>query len=135
MSDELDRIRREMHAVLQPPGVRPDDSLQITRRTFIHRSLLFGAASVGQTFAWWPLLNTIDVAHAAEAPFKFAWISDTHLYERSLNTRFVDKVVRAVQEVQAMDPPADFLIFGGDLAQLGKIEELELGVELLKDLK
>lgn len=134
MSDELDRIRREMHAVLQQPGVRPDDSLQITRRTFIHRSLLFGAASVGQTFAWWPLLNTIDVAHAAEAPFKFAWISDTHLYEKSLNTRFVDKVVRAVQEVQAMDPPADFLIFGGDLAQLGKIEELELGVDLLKDL-
>jgi len=34
-----------------------------------------------------------------------------------------------------MDPPADFLIFGGDLAQLGKIEELELGNELLKEVK
>ena len=134
MSDELDRLRREIHAVLQPPGVRPDDSLEITRRTFIHKSLLFGAATVGQTFAWWPLLNTIDVANAAEAPFKFAWISDTHLYPRSLNTRFVDKTVRAVQDVQAMDPPADFLIFGGDLAQLGEVEELELGVELLKEV-
>ena len=130
----LTALRREMHAVLQPPGVRPDDSLKITRRTFIHKSLLFGAATVGQTFAWWPLLNTIDVANAAEAPFKFAWISDTHLYPRSLNTRFVDKTVRAVQDVQAMDPPADFLIFGGDLAQLGKVEELELGVELLKEV-
>ena len=119
MSDELDRVRREMHAVLQKPGVRPDDSVRITRRTFMHRSLLFGAATVGQTFAWWPLINTIDVAHAAEAPFKFAWISDTHLYPKSLNTRFVDKVVRAAKDVQAMDPPADFLIFGGDLAQLG----------------
>ena len=134
MSDELDRLRREIHAVLQPPGVRPDNSLQITRRTFIHKSLLFGAATVGQTFAWWPLLNTIDVAHAAEAPFKFAWISDTHLYPRSLNTRFVDKTVRAVHDVQTMDPPADFLIFGGDLAQLGAVEELELGVELLKEV-
>ena len=34
-----------------------------------------------------------------------------------------------------MTPPADFLIFGGDLAQLGKIEELELGNELLKEVK
>ena len=135
MSDELERLRREIHAELQKPGVRPDDSVQITRRTFVHRSLLFGAATVGQTFAWWPLINTIDVAHAAEAPFKFAWISDTHLYEKSLNTRFVDKTVRAAKEVQAMDPPADFLIFGGDLAQLGKVEELELGVEILKEIK
>jgi len=134
MSNELDRVRREMHAVLQKPGVRPDDSLQITRRTFMHRSMLFGAATVAQSFAWWPLINTIDVAHAAEAPFKFAWISDTHLYPRSLNQRFVDKVVRAASEVQAMSPPADFLIFGGDLAQLGTVEELELGVELLKDV-
>lgn len=72
MSDELDRIRREMHSVLQPEGVRPDDSLKITRRTFIHGSLVFGAATVGQAFAWWPLLNTLDIANAAEAPFKFA---------------------------------------------------------------
>src|SRR5262249_17671282 len=41
----------------------------------------------------------------------------------------------AAKEVQAMNPPADFLIFGGDLAQLGKVEELELGNELLKEIK
>jgi hypothetical protein len=122
---ELDRERREMVAVLQRPGVRPDPSLRITRRTFIHKSCLTGAATVAQTFAWWPLLNTIDVAYAAEQPFKFAWVSDTHLYPRSLNTRFVEKVVRAANEVQAMNPPADFMIFGGDLAQLGKIEEVQ----------
>src|ERR1700730_7451409 len=132
---ELDRVRREMAAVLQQPGVHPDPSLRITRRTFVHRSCLTGAATVAQTFAWWPLLNTIDVAYAAEQPFKFAWVSDTHLYPRSLNTRFVEKVVRAANEVQAMNPPADFMIFGGDLAQLGKIEELELGNELLKEIK
>jgi 3',5'-cyclic-AMP phosphodiesterase len=131
---ELDQVRREMAMVLRPPGARPDPSLSITRRTFIHRSCLTGAATVAQTFAWWPLINTIDVAYGAEQPFKFAWISDTHLYPRSLNTRFVDKTVRAAQEVRAMSPPADFMIFGGDLAQLGKIEELELGNELLKEV-
>jgi len=134
MSD-LEQDRREIAKVLNQPGVRPDPKLRITRRTFIHRSCLVGAASVAETFAWWPLMNTIDIAHAAEQPFKFAWISDTHLYPRSLNTRFVDKVVRAANEVQAMSPPADFMIFGGDLAQLGKIEELVLGNELLKEIK
>jgi len=132
---ELERDRREIAAVLQQPGVRPDPDLKITRRTFLHRSCLTGAATVAQTFAWWPLINTMDVAFAAEAPFKFAWISDTHLYPKSLNTRFVDKTIRAAKEVQAMNPPADFLIFGGDLAQLGKIEELELGNEILKEIK
>ena len=39
MSDELDRLRREIESVLQQPGVRPDDSVEITRRTFVHRSL------------------------------------------------------------------------------------------------
>jgi 3',5'-cyclic-AMP phosphodiesterase len=132
---ELERDRREIAGVLQQPGVHPDPELKITRRTFIHRSCLTGAATVAQTFAWWPLLNTMDIAFGAEAPFKFAWISDTHLYPKSLNTRFVEKTVRAAQEVQAMSPPADFLIFGGDLAQLGKIEELELGNEILKEVK
>ena len=100
---ELDRERREMAAVLQRPGVRPDRSLRCTRRTFIHRSCETGAATVAQTFAWWPLLNTIDVAYAAEPPFKFAWISDTHLYPRSLNTRFVDKVIRAADVLAELE--------------------------------
>ena len=132
---ELEKARREIATTLQGPELRPDPSLKLTRRTFVHRSCLLGAATVAETFAWWPLINTIDVAHAADAPFKFAWISDTHLYPRSLNTRFVDKTIRAANEVQAMNPPADFLIFGGDLAQLGRVEELDLGVELLKEIK
>src|SRR5260221_11542971 len=34
-----------------------------------------------------------------------------------------------------MNPPADFLIFGGDLAQLGRTNELALGVEILNEVK
>lgn len=132
---ELDKVRREMAATLQPEGARPDSKMKITRRTLVHRSCLLGAATVAQTFGWWPMLNTMDIAYGAEAPFKFAWISDTHLYPKSVNTRFVEKCVRAAKEVQAMDPPADFLIFGGDIAQLGKPEELALGVEILKEVK
>jgi 3',5'-cyclic AMP phosphodiesterase CpdA len=34
-----------------------------------------------------------------------------------------------------MSPPADFLIFGGDLAQLGDPVELDLGADILKEVK
>jgi Icc protein len=132
---ELRRIRREMDAVLRPSGAHPDRSLSITRRTFLHRSLLTGVAAGAASYGWFPLINTIDLAYGAEASFKFAWLSDTHLYPKTVNTRFVDKTVRAAKEIQAMDPPADFLIFGGDLAQLGDPVELELGNEILKEVK
>ena len=132
--DELRRTRSEMHRELNRPGERPAASIRLTRRTFLHRSLMAGAAAGAATYGWFPLINTFDVAYAQQT-FKFAWISDTHLYPRDVNTRFVDKAVRAVKEAQAMSPPADFLIFGGDLAQLGDPVELDLGAEILKDVK
>lgn len=132
---ELKRIRREMDAVLRPPGAHPDRSLSITRRLFLHKSLLTGVAAGAATTGLFPIMNTIDIAYGADAPFKFAWISDTHLYPKTVNTRFVEKTVQAAKDVQSLDPPADFLIFGGDLAQLGDPVELDLGNELLKEIK
>jgi 3',5'-cyclic-AMP phosphodiesterase len=131
---EHERMRHEIDAVLRKPGAHPDRSLRITRRTFLHRSLLTGVAAGAASYGWFPLINTIDLAYGAEAPFKFAWLSDTHLYPKEVNTRFVEKTVRAAKEIQAMDPPADFMIFGGDLAQLGDPVELDLGNELLKEV-
>jgi 3',5'-cyclic-AMP phosphodiesterase len=131
--DEL--LRRKMHSELNQPGDHPDRSTVITRRTFLHRSFLYGTAGVS-AFGLLPLINTVDMAFAQGGQaFKFAWISDTHLYPRDVNQRFVDKAVRAFKEVQAMNPPADFLIFGGDLGQLGDPVELRLGAELLQEVK
>jgi Icc protein len=98
--------------------------------------LMTGAAGVA-TYGWLPLIGTLDftLGQAGQATsFKFAWISDNHLYPKEVNTRFVDKTVRAVKEVQAMKPAADFLIHGGDLAQLGDPVELDLGNEILKEV-
>jgi 3',5'-cyclic AMP phosphodiesterase CpdA len=118
--------------------IRPADDtaplVNLTRRTFMHRSLMTAGVASAATCGWFPLINTIDVAHGAEAPFKFAWVSDTHLYPKTVNTRFVDKATRAIQEIQAMDPAADFMIFGGDLAQLGDPVELDLANDILKEV-
>jgi len=121
--------RQEMHKVLGGQKQKPDKNLSISRRTFLHKSIVSGGVVGAATYGWWPLINTMDIAHAA-GNVSFAWVSDTHLYPKTLNTRFVDKAERAFKEVEDMKP--DFMIFGGDLAQKGDPDELELGAELLK---
>ena len=63
----------------------------------------------------------VNVAHAAspELNFRFAYVSDTHLYARGMNHRFARAAIKAVEDVNALDPQPDFVFFGGDLAQLG----------------
>jgi 3',5'-cyclic-AMP phosphodiesterase len=121
------------------PGVRTPG---MSRRIFLHKSLALAgvAAGLASTKLFLPLINTIDVAFADEAPgavtnFRFAWISDTHLYPREVNTRFVEKAVRAVDEINALDSPVDFVVIGGDVAQLGDPVELRLGKEIFDELK
>jgi 3',5'-cyclic-AMP phosphodiesterase len=121
------------------PGIRTPG---MSRRIFLHKSLALAgvAAGLASTKIFFPLINTIDMAFAGEAPgtvnnFRFAWISDTHLYPREVNTRFVEKAVRAVDEINALDPPVDFVLIGGDVAQLGDPVELRLGKEILDELK
>jgi len=126
--DKQDRIKgKDMDAEERAAA------MGITRRTFIHRSLVAGAAIGAVSQGLFPIISTLDVAYGAQE-FRFAWISDTHLYPRTLNTRFVEKAERAINDVKAMKPAPDFLIFGGDLAQLGDPVELQLGAELLKSL-
>jgi 3',5'-cyclic-AMP phosphodiesterase len=47
----------------------------------------------------------------------------------------VRAILKAVDDVNALDPQPDFVLFGGDLAQLGKREELELGKQILGNVK
>src|SRR4051794_41741345 len=102
--DENQRERIELHKTLEGSGERPDRSLRITRRIFLHKSLLTGAAGVA-TYGWFPLIGTLDFllgqAGQAATSFRFAWVSDNHLYPKDVNTRFVDKATRAFREVQA----------------------------------
>jgi len=67
--------------------------------------------------------------------FRFAYISDSHLYAKEINDRFVRSLLRAVDDINALDPQPDFVLYGGDLAQLGQSTELALGAEILKSVK
>jgi Icc protein len=81
------------------------------------------------------LVNVAQAQETGRPGFHFAYVSDSHLYTRGLNDRFVRSVIAAVADVNALDPQPDFVLFGGDLAQLGQKDELNLGAEILKELK
>jgi len=48
----------------------------------------------------------VEMADAAER-FTFAYISDTHLYPRALNDRFVRAILKAVDDVNNLQPQPD----------------------------
>jgi predicted phosphodiesterase len=126
-----EQYKREREDFFQAVG-------RLDRRSFMKIAGTAGALAAAQSVLPPHSFQLIDVVEAqtAEKPlFRFAYISDTHLYERTLNERFVKSAMRAVQDVNALDPQPDFVLFGGDLAQLGQKGELELGREIIRELK
>jgi 3',5'-cyclic AMP phosphodiesterase CpdA len=110
----------------------------LDRRAFLKVSLGAAAAVAAKGLAHPHSFMPIDVAHAATPEregFRIAYISDSHLYDRTINDRFVRQLLRAVDDVNNLDPPPDFVLFGGDLAQLGRPVELDLGAQILKSVK
>ena len=69
--------------------------------------------------------------------FTFAYISDSHI-QQIKGSNFVRNwdrgLIRAVAETNLLRPKPDFVMFGGDLAQLATREELDHGAELLAKL-
>jgi 3',5'-cyclic AMP phosphodiesterase CpdA len=81
------------------------------------------------------VLNAAEKGAEPQLSFRFAYISDTHLFNKGMTHRFVKAVLKAVDDVNALDPQPDFVLFGGDLAQLGQREELQLGKQILSGVK
>jgi len=117
----------------------------LSRRDFLRAASVAAAAATAAGTVPAHSFQLIDVnadppaqAGGAGAPaksFTLAYVSDSHLYEKTLNERFVRAAVKAVADVNALDPPPDFVLFGGDLAQLGQPKELEMGKQILDELK
>jgi 3',5'-cyclic-AMP phosphodiesterase len=111
----------------------------LDRRAFLKVSAAAAGAVAAQGLVPPHSFQPVKVAHAQAKgkpeSFRFAYISDSHLYDRTVNDRFVNALLRAVDDVNAMDPQPDFVFYGGDLAQLGQPRELELGAQILKNVK
>ncbi len=107
-------------------------SSKVSRRDFIKQ---VGAAAVVSTLP----LSLVEIAWGAGQGenFTFAYISDPHITQIK-GAKFVENfdkgLAKAVSEVNFMFPQPDFVVFGGDLAQLGKREELDHGMEMLSKL-
>lgn len=108
----------------------------LDRRDFIKVSLgALGAAVASGVTVNPGSFQPVRVASAGEGGFTFAYISDSHLYTKDVNDRFVRSLLRAVDDINALDPQPDFVLYGGDLAQLGQRQELDLGAEILGEVK
>lgn len=100
------------------------------------RDFLKGAGTLAAASAL--PLSLVELAFADAAQnFTFAYISDAHIQHIS-GTKFVRNwdrgLIRAVAETNLLTPKPDFVMFGGDLAQLGTKEELDHGAEMLAKL-
>ena len=111
--------------------------VRLGRRDFMQAAGMAAAVAAASGKVLPHSFQPVDVVHAddAEKSFRFAYISDSHLYEKKLNERFVRAILKAVDDVNALDPQPDFVLYGGDLAQLGQPGELAEGAQILKALK
>ncbi len=106
--------------------------------TLSRRMLLKGASalSAGGVLDL-TLINLAFGQPGGAGDFTFAYISDSHI-QQIKGAKFVRNwdrgLMRAVAECNLLNPKPDFVVFGGDLAQLGKKEELDHGMELLAPL-
>ncbi|KFE70694.1 metallophosphoesterase family protein [Hyalangium minutum] len=118
-----------------------DGLRKLDRRSFMRLAGLSAGIAAAKGLITPQGFQLISVAEAAtptpsaKPKFSFAYISDSHLYKQELNDRFVRSLLRAVDDINRLDPQPDFVLYGGDLAQLGQKEELDLGKQILKTLK
>jgi len=106
-------------------------NIKYDRRSFLKTSTLTVGASVLP-------MTMVELAFAKPSEsFTFAYISDSHI-QQIKGTQFVRNwdrgLIRAVAETNLLTPKPDFVIFGGDLAQMGSKPELDHGAELLSKL-
>jgi len=112
----------------------------LSRRSFLKLASVSAGLAAAKGLVTPVSFQLVNVAAAQEgggqqSRFRFAYISDTHLYDQTVNDRFVRAILKAVDDVNGFDPQPDFVLFGGDPAQLGQKKELDLGRDILKTLK
>ena len=104
----------------------------VSRRNFIKGA---GAVLAGGVLP----VSLVELCFAKPSEnFTFAYISDSHI-QQIKGAKFVRNfdrgLIRAVAEANLMDPKPDFVLYGGDLAQLGSRPEIDHGLEIMSALR
>ncbi|MGR9101270.1 MAG: metallophosphoesterase family protein [Gammaproteobacteria bacterium] len=103
-----------------------------SRRDFLKQT---GLLALGSALP----IGLVELAFAdARQNFSFAYISDAHIQQikgASFVRNWDRGLIRAVAETNLLTPKPDFVMFGGDLAQLGKKAELDHGAEIMSALR
>jgi 3',5'-cyclic AMP phosphodiesterase CpdA len=86
-------------------------------------------------------LSLVEIAFGKSSEkegFTFAYISDshiTHIKGKEFVRNWDRGLIRAIAETNLLDPRPDFVLYGGDIAQLGIPEEIDHGLDLLGALR
>ena len=106
--------------------------MNTNRRNILKSSVALLAGSV------LPVSMIRLVAAKTRDSFTFAFVSDSHI-QQIKGTKFVRNwdrgLQRAVAEVNLMDPQPDFVVYGGDIAQLALPAEIDHGLDILSGIK
>ncbi|MDH4273429.1 MAG: metallophosphoesterase [Gammaproteobacteria bacterium] len=112
---------------------------KVSRRQFLGMSTKVGAATLF-TGVFAPSASSFfglgGVAHAGTKKiqeFNFAVLTDAHLYNIA-DHKFDHILEKAVADVNGLAKKPDFVLYGGDLGQSGKKEELAKGKAILDKL-
>jgi Icc protein len=104
----------------------------------ITRRSVLAAAGATTALATLPVSMVRLAFGGTRDDFTFTYISDAHIQQikgASFVRNWDQGLKRAVAEANLIVPESDFVMFGGDLAQLGKRDELDHGAEMLSHLK
>ena len=113
---------------------------KISRRQFMGFSAKGAAATMfAGTFAptatsMFGLGGVAEAAAKGVSPFTFGVITDAHLYSID-GHKFADFLSEAVDNMNKLNPRPDFVLYGGDIAQNGKEDQLKRGKAILDKLK
>jgi 3',5'-cyclic-AMP phosphodiesterase len=80
--------------------------------------------------------NVFGQAPAANATFRFAQISDSHIgFSRDPNKDVAGTLKQTIARINALPEPPSFVLHTGDLTHLAKPDEFDAVAELLKEVK
>jgi 3',5'-cyclic AMP phosphodiesterase CpdA len=109
----------------------------MSKKVSVSRRDVLRGASAAAALGTLPM-TLVELAFAKSSQnFTIGYISDSHI-QHVKGGKFVynwDRgLIRAVAEMNLLQPKPDFVMFGGDLAQLGTKAELDHGADMLSKL-